>query len=290
MRRCLNCSTIFPTDGYTCPNCGTEPIKLNGFTAYASELAEQNSGFKASYFANLAPLEAKHFWFRARNRLIAWALEKYCPNFKSFLEIGCGTGYVLSGIAKLNPKARLEGSEIFTSGLTFAASRLPNVNFMQLDARNIPFSAEFDVIGAFDVLEHIEEDVLVMRQINESLKPQGVMLLTVPQHQWLWSPVDNYACHVRRYSAAELHAKVMSAGFEILRSSSFVSSLLPVMYVSRMLQRRTTGNDLNSTSELIISPWLNQLLERVLLLEIAMIRSGISFPIGGSRLIVARKI
>jgi SAM-dependent methyltransferase len=221
--------------------------------------------------------------------LLIWALGKYCPESRSFLEIGCGTGYVVSGIAKAYPLVELHGSEIFTEGLAFAASRQPAINFMQMDARHIPFVDEFDAIGAFDVLEHIEADEQVLVQMREALKPRGVMLLTVPQHAWLWSPVDEYACHVRRYSAKELHAKVEGAGFEILRSTSFVSSLLPAMWVTRFTQKRS-AKGIDATAELRISPWLNKILETILRAEVAMIRNGMNFPLGGSLLIVARKI
>lgn len=160
---------------------------------------------------------------------------------------------------------------------------------MQMDARKIPFAKEFDVIGAFDVLEHIEEDARVLMQIHEALKPRGIVLLTVPQHVWLWSPVDEYACHVRRYSAKELHAKVAAAGFEILRSTSFVSSLLPLMWASRFAQNGSR-RDIDATAELKISPWLNYIFETILGFELFLIRRDMSFPFGGSRLVVARKI
>jgi SAM-dependent methyltransferase len=221
--------------------------------------------------------------------LIIWALGKYCPGFRSFLEIGCGTGYVLSGIAKACPEAELQGSEIFAAGLAFAASREPTVKFMQMDARNIPFVDEFDAVGAFDVLEHIEEDEQVLMQMREALKMRGILLLTVPQHAWLWSPVDEYACHVRRYSARELHAKVEGAGFEILRSTSFVSTLLPAMWASRFTISHS-AKDINASAEARLSPRINRLFEILLGAEFELIRNGVNLPLGGSRLIVARKL
>jgi SAM-dependent methyltransferase len=232
MKKCFSCDAIYPSASSCCHVCGTGPEKQNDFPAYAPEFADGGGGFKASYFSDLARLETDHFWFQSRNRLIVWALEKYCPGFRSFLEIGCGTGYVLSGIAKAYPALELHGSEIFTAGLGFAAARLPRAHFMQRDARKIPFVDEFDAIGAFDVLEHIEEDEQVLLQVHDALKPRGTMLLSVPQHAWLWSPIDDYACHVRRYGAKELHKKVENAGFELVRSTSFVSSLLPAMLVA----------------------------------------------------------
>lgn len=288
MKRCLACGNTYLSSMPTCSVCGVKPDIQGGFPAYAPDLAQEGGGFKTAYFADLASLEAGHFWFRARNRLIIWALGKYCPEFQSFLEIGCGTGYVLSGIANTFPRAKLHGSELFTAGLNFAAARLPTIELMQMDARHIPFIDEFDAIGVFDVLEHIKEDECVLFQMREALKPHGVMLLTVPQHAWLWSPVDNYACHVRRYSAKELHAKIEGANFEILRSTSFVSGLLPAMWISRLAQK-SSAEEIDAMAEYKISPWLNRLLEIIMGVEIYMIRNGVNFPLGGSRLIIARR-
>lgn len=289
MKKCLVCGEAYPSGCYSCHSCGAEPVNQDGFPAYASGLVGDGDGFKAAYFADLALLEEGHFWFRARNRLIIWALGKYCSKFESLLEIGCGTGYVLSGIAKACPEARLHGSDIFTAGLTFAAGRQPSIAFMQMDARHVPFIDEFDVVGAFDVLEHIEEDEKVLGQIHNALKPGGFMLLTVPQHNWLWSPLDEYACHVRRYSAQELQEKVKAAGFWIERSTSFVLTLLPAMLASRLLEKFFPNNRKDSTSELRISPRLNRLLEIVITIDVLMIRGGFNLPLGGSRLMIARK-
>lgn len=288
MKLCLGCNATFSSLEDTCHSCGFTPETLEGFPAYAAACAHEGSGFKSSYFTDLAKLEAQNFWFRARNKLIIWALNRYCPQFHSFLEIGCGTGYVLSGISKAFPKARLQGSELFTKGLTYAANRLPSVHLMQMDARYIPFVEEFDSIGAFDVLEHIQEDEQVLSQIYQALKPQGLCILTVPQHAWLWSPVDDYACHVRRYSAKEIHTKLKVAGFDILRSTSFVSSLLPAMYISRLMEKFLKKKSAPSAG-LNISRRLNFLFEKLLNGEIKMIRRGINFPLGGTRVVVARK-
>ncbi len=272
----------------TCPTCGHTVPAIDGFVAYAPDLARGGGGFKEGYFADLARLEDGNFWFRARNLLIQWAVEKYCQGFQSMLEIGCGTGYVLSGMVDRFPAVRFYASEIFTAGLGYAASRLPSVTLMQMDAREIPFESEFDVIGAFDVLEHIQEDSQVLLQIHAALKSSGFLLLSVPQHEWLWSPVDDYACHQRRYGAADLHAKLRAAGFDVLRSTSFVVGHLPAMYLSRLLQsgQRKAFDPL---AEFDIPTSLNAVLFRMLAAELKLIKAGISFPMGGSRLVVARK-
>ena len=246
-------------------------------------------GFKTHYFKELAELEAGNFWFRTRNQLILWAIHKYSPELKSFLEIGCGTGFVISAISEEFPKARLLGSEYLEEGLVYARQRLSNAEFMQMDARHIPYESELDVIGAFDVLEHIEEDGDVLLQICKALKPGGIVFITVPQHRWLWSAVDDYACHVRRYTANELHEKVCSVGFEIILSTSFVSTLLPAMYLSRLLKKNKMEVNMDAVAELRINPILNKIFEWFLYFELALIRVGVSLPIGGSRLLVARK-
>jgi SAM-dependent methyltransferase len=288
MKRCLICNTYYDLQR-NCPSCGAFPAKLGGFDAYAPDLAYGGGGFKPSYFAELARLEESNFWFCARNKIILWALKKYAPRFTSFLEIGCGTGYVLSGVAKNFPNASLQGSEIFVEGLSFASQRLPCVNLMQMDARAIPFCEEFDVVGAFDVLEHIKEDDVVLREIHRALKPQGIIILTVPQHTWLWSAADEYACHERRYASNEILSKVKAAGFYALKSTSFITTLLPAMMASRF-SKKHVGEKYDLTAELKISPILNFTFARILDLEISAIKLGINLPVGGSRLVVCQKI
>lgn len=287
MKRCLVCSKHYELSDNICPYCSESPVTVDGFCAYAPELVEFGTGFKTSYFAQLAPLEEANFWFRSRNRLIVWALKEYFPALQSLLEVGCGTGYVLSGIASAFPSAELVGSEILVAGLPFAADRLPGAHLIQMDARHIPYVNEFDVATAFDVLEHIEEDQAVLDNLYCAIKPGGGLLITVPQHQWLWSSNDDYACHVRRYNSDDLHDKIISAGFTVLRSTSFVSLLLPAMILSRW--RGKLDKTMDPLDELRIGPALNCALEVILTIELAMIKKGINFAAGGSRLIVARK-
>lgn len=265
------------------------PKLIKSYLVFAPELEKVSEGYEASFFPQIAPLEAKNFWFRSRNSLIIWALQRYFPRIRTFLEIGCGTGFVLSGIEQAFPKLTLYGSEIFTAGLDFAAQRLSRAKLFQIDARKIPFENEFNVIGAFDVLEHIKEDSTVLAQMYQATTVHGGIILTVPQHPWLWSQADDYAHHVRRYRVQDLKAKVERAGFKIVRMTSFVSLLLPLMIISR-LQQRQSNPEYDFTSELKISGWINAILHSVLSLERTLIQLGISFSAGGSLLLVAKKL
>jgi len=115
------------------------------------------------------------------------------------------------------------------------------------------------------------------------------MLLTVPQHEFLWSQVDEHAFHVRRYHAGEQRTKLERTGFRILTMTSFVSLLLPPMFVSR-LARRKSRQDFDVLAELRLSPAANFALKSMLDLEWGLIRAGIRFPFGGSLLVMAQKL
>ena len=288
MKSCQKCKGNFVTSNWSCQTCGYLPSTVNGFIVLAPELAKEGAGFRPEAFEQLASLEAQNFWFGARNRLIIWTLKRYFPNMQRYMEIGCGTGYVLAGVAEAFPKATLVGSEVFSVGLPYAASRVGTAELLQMDARRIPFTAEFDVIGAFDVLEHISEDEVVLASMLNSLRPGGGVAITVPQHPWLWSATDESACHVRRYKVGELREKVLRAGFTVVFETSFVSLLLPVMLASRLAMRRTRA-ETESMSELSLPLRLNRLFEMVMNAERYLIQRGFRFGWGGSRLLIAEK-
>ena len=267
--------------------CGFAPSQQDGFTLLAPDLARSGDGFNPDIFSELAMLEASNFWFRARNQLIIWAMRKYFPQMQRYLEIGCGTGFVLAGVAEAYPLARVTGSEIFSAGLPYALARVPNAELLQMDARKISYEDEFDVIGAFDVLEHIEEDDVVLEEMLRALRPGGGIILTVPQHPQLWSSQDEFACHVRRYRVGELREKVRRLGFRVTFETSFVSLLLPAMAASRLVQK-TKQTPSDEMAELHLPRSLNSIFEVMMNVERFFIRMGMRFPVGGSGFLVAK--
>src|SRR5215475_3101671 len=98
MKLCIRCDKTFEDSGWRCPACLHQPASIDGHIAFAPTLARESEGFEAEYFPRLAEQEAGNFWFRSRNRLLVWALRQYFPQAQNFLEIGCGTGFVLSGL------------------------------------------------------------------------------------------------------------------------------------------------------------------------------------------------
>lgn len=282
---CPCCSLHHASPGAVCPACGFAPASLNGFPAWAPEMANEGGGFHESFFAELARREAGNFWFESRNAIIVRTLRRFFPQLQSFLEIGCGTGFVLSGIARAFPDVRLAGTEIFIAGLPFAAARVPSASFAQMDARRLPYAAEFDVVGAFDVIEHIEEDVDALENLKRAVKPGGGVIISVPQHKWLWSDIDKQSFHFRRYEKRELHEKIEGVGLEIVYSTSFVSLLLPLMFLSR--RRKSLEPD--AGRELRLGPAVNASLRSVMGIEGLILATGLTLPVGGSRLVVAKR-
>lgn len=287
MKLCLSCQVPFVADDWRCPACGDAPLRgEEGVISFAQP--EDGVGFRPEFFKDLAALEAGHFWFQGRNELISHALTRYFPGAQSFLEIGCGTGFVLAELARSFPGMQLSGGEYFAAGLPFAAARVAGASLYQMDARQLPFVDEFDVIGAFDVLEHIPDDAAALASIARALRPGGGIILTVPQHRWLWSATDDYACHERRYSRQELLRKIEHAGLRLQFVTSFVSLLLPAMILSRVRQNQG-GEGRDPLDELRLHPGVNAFCSALMRLEFQLIRCGLRLPVGGSLLVVARK-
>jgi len=244
------------------------------------------SGFPSHAFEHLSALENGNYWFETRNRLLVWALSQYFPDARALLEVGCGTGFVLKGIREQFPKIRLVGVDLRPEALALARRRV-DAEFLQLDATRINFREEFDVVGAFDVLEHIHDDLAALEALAAAVRRGGGVIVTVPQHPWLWSAADEYGQHQRRYSRGEIEQKVRAVGFSVVRSTSWVTTLLPAMALSRARDR--IGTDYDPTRELRLPSLMNRAFKAVLGAECLAIQRGVNLPIGGTRVVVAAK-
>jgi SAM-dependent methyltransferase len=299
VRLCPACASADPiADGapiwpleWQCNACGHVVPQAEGIPHFAVLLSNSQTGFDADAFARLAPAEAGHFWFEPRNRLLAGLADCFFPDARRYLEIGCGTGFVLARIASARTWQKVVGSEIHSAGLQHARRRLgDHAEFVQMDVRKIPARGAFDLVGAFDVLEHIAEDEAVIREVYSALSEGGGFLVAVPQHPALWSRIDDVSHHVRRYCRGELERKLRHAGFEIAFSSSYAALSLPLMFGSRLLmQNRPVGRNEGSNHEFEIDPLLNTSLRWLLNAEVSLTLRGFQWPVGGSRVVVARK-
>ena len=251
-------------------------------------MKDAKTGFEPSNFTSLYELESENFWFVVRNEFIKWSILKYKPNPASVLEIGCGTGFVTSMLRSELPDANILASELHDEALTFARNRVSGVEFITLNALELGFDKEFELVGAFDVLEHIDDDVEVIKNVYTALEKNGIFVLTVPQHKWLWSAADVHAKHARRYDPNELESKLRRVGFSIEYTTSFVFVLLPIMSLSRLLSKKS-GVNYSIEKELKSSFLVDRVLRVLLRFDLLLAKLGANLPVGGSRLIVARK-
>ena len=260
--------------------------------------------FKEGDLEILARSEPGHFWFEARRALIVSILGLQFPTARDYLEVGTGTGFLLESIAGAFPSWRLNGSDLDSRALAHVSSRVPAARLFLMDARFPPLRSPatntdpasapdsgpelFDVIGAYDVIEHIEDDATVLQQFSGLLRSGGGLVLTVPQHRWLWSSLDEYSRHCRRYTRAELVQKVEDSGFRVERVTSFATLTLPLMMLSRWLKPGRV-EDCDPTTEVEIGRLTNAILNLVMRLEGQLIRWRLPMPVGGSLLLVARR-
>jgi len=297
-RICLACGArdpirsgapVWPLDWH-CTACGHRVVESAGVPMFAPELADTVSGFDPVSFPALVEVEASHFWFVARNELIVGLANRFFPDAKCYLEIGCGNGAVLGAVAASRRWERLVGTDLHPTGLKHARTCLPpEVELVQMDARAIPAINAFDLTGAFDVVEHVADDEAVLRGLRGATVNGGGTIIAVPQHPSLWSRADEIGHHQRRYLLGELEAKLRRNGFDILFSSSFMAVLLPLMALSR-LKARITRDDADVEHETALGPRVNSMLTAILRAEVQLTLAGLRWPLGGSRVVVARAV
>jgi SAM-dependent methyltransferase len=269
----------------------------------APKPAEHHS-YDPDFFAPLFEAEDRHFWFRARNEVIAALVGQItagmAPGYR-VLEVGCGDGNVLRVLERVCRGGAVIGMDLFAEGLRYARMRA-SCPLVQGDIHANPFGKHFELIGLFDVLEHLPDDMQVLGDIHSMLAPGGALLLTVPAHQSLWSYFDEASHHRRRYEQAGLHAKLESAGYEVEYITQYMMSIFPLVWLGRRLaslSKRREGRGTGAgrakrthqlaVDELRVRPGVNGALGWVLSQETRLIAGRKHLPVGTSLLAVARK-
>lgn len=254
--------------------------------------------FDPSYFDVLADIEDRHFWFRHRNRLIVGLLQQITadwPAGRRLVEVGCGNGNVLRTLPAAVGQQRVFGMDLFRDGLLHARKRTP-CDLVQADVHSPPFRKRFHLVGLFDVLEHLQDDRGILRDIHQMLVERGILILTVPAHMSLWSYFDEASHHCRRYSRRELNEKLTESGFSIDFMTEIMLPLFPLVWLGRRMspliysyRRRPSDVHALAKQELTVIPIVNQLLAGVLYLEACVTLRRLRLPAGTSVLAIARK-
>jgi len=245
--------------------------------------------FPEESFAWLAAKEEGHFWFEQRNKLILWMIKKFSGYPRRFLEVGCGTGFVMSRVARAFPQAEMHGIEYYEDAIPIARARCPTARIELGDVLTLEATSLFDAVGCFDVLEHIPDDRTALTKLGQSLSPGGQLFVSVPQHPWLWSSEDTLACHQRRYTKRSLQRLAQSSGLQCVWCSSFVMSLAPFMLL-RHLRPDSKADDAGSASlEFTLPKPINWVFACFLAAERCLIARGMVLPFGGSLLMVLER-
>lgn len=267
---------------------------MKASTPGSSEGLEKNSSYPKEAYALLAKSEKKHFWFRGRNMVIRKVIQSSLQNYQgmSFLEVGCGTGYVLAELATMG--FTVTGLDMHKEGLSYARSRVPEATLFTGKLDQFRPKKLFDAVGMFDVLEHIPNDTSALEECSRLLNNNGILYITVPARAELWSVYDDISGHKRRYTKSLLVEVLASAGFRI-RSISYFGffQYIPHLIMKRLIlsQSGKTPKDMMQVLKKVV--WqppgmLNWLLEKSFVLDM-FISKFIELPFGTSLIVSAQK-
>jgi SAM-dependent methyltransferase len=215
-------------------------------------------------YEQMAELDQRHWWYRARREVLAALIRRAAPPPPDarLLEIGCGTGHNLAMLAQFGA---VDALELDDEARTIAEERLgrPIMRAPLPELAGVP-DGQYDLVGAFDVIEHIVDDAGAIASIAAKLKPGGKLVMTVPAHAWMWSAHDVVNHHKRRYSKGQLRALLEASPLRLERIGYFNSLLFPVAVAERMASK-ARGKD---EADLKLPPApLNAALERAFAAE-----------------------
>jgi ubiquinone/menaquinone biosynthesis C-methylase UbiE len=231
-------------------------------------------------------LESSYWWYVARRRLAVDLLvdEIRCDSNVHILDVGCGTGANVQALARLGPTVGIDAS---ADALQFCRRRgIGSVAHSLVE--QLPFTDKFfRVVTALDILEHTDDDLHALREIRRVCRTDGLVLITVPAYGFLWSEHDEALKHRRRYGANELRNKLKLTGFEVVRTSYFVSALFFPIFVLRVWQSIQKDSTRPKTSLVVLPNWLNSFLIGLLRMEQHLFHR-MNLPFGVSIVALAR--
>lgn len=262
--------------------------KVNNIKIFDENIIDSHQDYNSKGLDVLYSQEEKHFWFISRKFFILQNFNKYIKKGSKIIEIGAGTGNV-SRYLKENRYENISVGEMHLSGLKYAQS-YGIKDCYQFNLLDSPFENEFDVVCMFDVLEHIENDMLALKNANKILKDDGYIALTVPAHMWLWNREDKILGHKIRYTKKDLEEKIRKNNFEIVSSRYFFISIVPLLFLRKFIKRdnKSEVSQDEHNYDISINPIINIILLFISNLE-NKINSYLPNFFGGSIFIIAKR-
>ncbi|WP_445454258.1 class I SAM-dependent methyltransferase [Flavobacterium sp. 25HG05S-40] len=232
-------------------------------------------------------VESDHWWFKSRRKYLLDLL-KSAPKDSKILDIGCSSGIFLNDLEKLGfKKDNLFGIDISAKAIeNCKANGIPHSYVM--DAQNITLTESFDIIIASDCLEHLKEDQRALKNWKNLLKVGGKMYVFVPAFMSLWSYHDVVNMHHRRYTNAELKAKIVTEHLEIQKAGYWNFFLFLPVYSFRKLSAIIQKNKKGESDITIGNPLVNKALLQLIIFENKLLKV-MNFPFGVSTFCIAKR-
>jgi SAM-dependent methyltransferase len=240
-------------------------------------------------YARLDRVEVEHWFYAGKRRIVLHWLRRYgvLEPHKLLIDCGAGTGRFAAAASQYCSAMAVDDHE---ESLAIARRHLSPEFVKRGSCTDLPFPDKIaDGVTALDVIEHIQDDCRALREMARVLKPGGLIVVTVPAFQALWSDWDVALHHVRRYRRPQLVQRLREAGFEVLHCSYVNVLIFPAVYVLRKWRtlRVMRNSGLPRAEDRIPPRWLNTLLMGAFVLPAS--QSVISFPFGVGLLAVASR-
>lgn len=186
-------------------------------------------------YPELTAVEDEHWWHRQKRRFIHTLIKKYAPNKGKSLDVGCGGGKLIQELIAL--KWQAEGADYVTIEGRKRGLAIKKVN---LQTQPLPFAANrFHLVTCLDTLEHMQSDRHLVKEMIRICRPGGIIIISVPAYQWLFSYWDKMLGHFRRYNSRLLEKTVKLAGVKLVFISYYFSYLLMPAIIIRSIKKLT---------------------------------------------------